>query len=403
MGCLDLASTPATFEGNLDVETGSALSFSRRDVLTDMDYSYGFAIDDFDRDGRPDISFFDSWVSTAVSRPRSITGYVEYSGSDLRTIVPGDALSGFEAKGQLLFERHTTVDVNNDGHMDVVGVLNSHDALIAYLNPGDRIRNWPRRILATDLPNPINIDKGDIDNDGDMDLVVNLRINSDGDPEQKTGVYWLENPSARDAAWAVSEVSATKFSRSLAVGDFDDDGFLDIFASDLSGRMSAFLGNGGSSWNAVSVGTGAAHGHFGSVYDVNDSGRFEILQPVYQGIAVYTFDADESTFGSYRVASFEQEAKQIIITEAKAADFDGDGLLDIAFTIGSSVSDPFAPARGGLYILRQTDTGWSLDVIEEDRGSMVGLELVDYNGDGKIDIVANIEYPLNAVTVYLQN
>ena len=367
-----------------------------------MNYSYGFALADFDCDQKPDVSFFDSFSTRVIDRsPHGVVGYVAYSGLTLDRIVPIDDYPDMVYNGLYLFERHVPIDINGDGFQDIAGVLNSHDAVVAYINSGRVGEAWTRRYLSKVTPGPVNIASGDIDLDGDIDLAVTMRRNSDDPEDSSSAVAWLENPGTADGAWPQHTIGKIDFGRSLVIADMTGDGNADVIASDNStGEVILFAGNRGQAWVKQVLTTQALHGHFGVAIDVNGDGMSEVLQPVYRGIKLAWLDQTTGVPREQRLVTFEAEAGEIVVTEVAAADIDGDGRMDIVFTVGSLSPSPSAPRRGGVYWLRQTETSWEVRTIDPGRGSVVAVQIVDMDGDGDTDIVSDTEYPANAVTLH---
>ncbi len=331
-------------------------------------------------------------------------GYVQYDRGSLTTIVNNDPMPDLPFTGVLLLERQIAVDINGDPYLDIVGVLNPHEQVMAYINPGPAGGKWARRTLASGLPNPINIASGDIDGDGDPDIAINMRVNSASSGSEPRGIVWLENPGSGNAAWTTRRITEDSYSRSLVLADIDSNGILDVVASDnQSGTVTAFIGNGGAAWTELALSNNAIHGHFGSAADIDGDGRAEIFQPKFHAIDTLFLDAATGAAVTQSLARFELEDVNLIVTSVKPGDLDGDGLTDIVFTIGSGASSADGPLRGGLYYLRQTAASWELGVLDDSQGSMVGVQVFDYDGDGDLDIVANTEYPAQAVTLYLQN
>ncbi len=230
-----------------------------------------------------------------------------------------------------------------------------------------------------------------------------MRVNSDSTSSAPRGIVWLENPGGGSGAWTARRITQDSYSRSLVLADIDGDGILDVIASDnQSGAVSAFVGNGGAAWTEIALSNNALHGHFGSAADIDGDGRDEIFQPKYHAIDTLFLDSATGAAVTQSLARFELEDVNLIVSSVKAGDIDGDGLTDIVFTIGSSVSTTTGAVRGGLYYLRQTATSWEVGLIDDSQGSMVGVQVFDYDGDGDLDIVANTEYPAQAITLYLQ-
>lgn len=406
-------SVPLAAAGGLLRDAPAApISFSRFTLLAGMRYSYGFAASDFDCDGRTDISFFDSYTPSraSINPLRGAIGYLQWNGGELSRVVQGDDYADLPGRiaEVILFERQISLDVNGDGLKDIVGVVNSHAAIAAYINPGFRNQNWERRYLSTNAPGALNITSGDMDGDGRPDIVFSMRVQPSTDPNQALqGVAWLRNPGVPNGTWTQQPVTGSETMidvRTVDVGDIDGDGRLDVIASDTSGGDLAWFRNMGTHFVRNNIpGVLAIHGHFGKLIDFDGDGRLDILQPVFQGIVVARNVDGGLNWDIIRLALVDPEPTQLVVSEADAADLDGDGKTEVVFAVSNLVNAPTDPRRGGVYMLRQGAEAWEVSRIFLEDSSTVGVRLIDYDNDGDADIVVNSEYQRNGVSLFLNN
>ncbi len=398
--------------GSLLAAPAYQTSFSRYSLLSGMRYSYGFAVSDYDCDGLSDVSFFDSYTPSrsSINPIKGAIGYMQWNGASLAQIVPADAFADLPGRTAevILFERQIAIDVNGDGLRDIVGVVNSHAAIAAYINPGYRDMNWERRYLSTNAPGAVNLTAGDIDGDGHQDIVFSMRVQPSTDPNQTLqGVAWLRNPGVPNGSWVQQPVTGSETMtdvRTVKASDIDGDGRQDIVASDMSGGALAWFRNMGTHFERKDIpGVMAIHGHFGTVLDVDGDGRPDILQPVYQGVVIARNLDGGTNWEIVRLAVFDREATQLVISEADAADINGDGKMEVVFAVSNLVNGPTDPRRGGVYVLRQGTEAWEVEQIYLEDSSTVGVGLFDYDNDGDADIVVNSEYQRNGVTLFLNN
>ena len=409
LGRFELSTIPTNVRTDLRIAPASTVRFERTDLLANMIYAYGTAVADYDCDGRWDVSLFDSFVST-LRRPPGAIGYVSYGGGAPTMAHATDTWPELNRNnGVHLFERHVALDINGDQLLDIVGVANSHAAVIAYLNPGPNAPAgaWTRRYLNVSVPAPINLVARDIDADGLTDLVVAMRVQPSTDPNPEIrGLVWLKNPGAGSQdLWArhpIGPSSDLMDPRNLQVADFDRDGRLDVFVADsTTGVVSTFLQTAVDQWERRSVFVTAIHGHFGTTIDEDADGVPEILQPTFLGMKLLRFDPAQKTWLPRVIASFVAEEKLILPGDIAVGDVDGDGFTDIVFSILGLGTSPTTPRRGGIYLMRRSQN-WRIETIVQTTNSMVEVKLVDMNGDGLVDIVADEEYPRNAVSIYYQ-
>jgi FG-GAP-like repeat len=410
MGTLDVANPPAAVTATLKDSPDPPIAFTQYDLLTGLRYSYGAAVADFDCDNLTDISFFDSYTLTRrlINPAQGAIGYMQWNSGLLQKIVEADSYPEIPDRpgNVILFERHISLDVNGDKLPDIVGVVNSHAAVVAYINPGNRLARWERRYISTATPAPINIAAGDFDGDGLQDLVVGMRDQPTTDPDPAIrGVVWLRNPGTPNGTWEQRPVEGSETLvdvRTLKAADFDNDGRTDIVASDSVHGKLAWFRNRSTFWERNDIlGPLTIHGHFGTVADVDGDGRMDIIQPTYQGIRLVRNVDGGTTWNVIPLANFALEPVQIVLSEVDIGDLDLDGKTDLVFTVSANVSSATGRQRGGLYWLRQTATSWDVHEIYFEDSSAVGLRLVDYDRDGDLDIMMLSEYQRSGVSLFV--
>ncbi|MGH9907833.1 MAG: FG-GAP repeat domain-containing protein, partial [Pyrinomonadaceae bacterium] len=118
------------------------------------------------------------------------------------------ALSGDEG----LPDRNRLADINGDGKLDaVVGfeAVSAPGDLVWYENSTDGV--WRKHVIAT-VVGPMSLDVGDLDKDGDLDVVVGEH---DLDDSSKAKLYIFENADGKGGKW---------IGHLVAVGDEHHDG-----------------------------------------------------------------------------------------------------------------------------------------------------------------------------------
>ena len=224
------------------------------------------------------------------------------------------------------------------------------------------------------------LDSGDVNGDGRPDLVT---IN------ESAGLYRLEVRLGQgDGSFAsspmVTPLGANLFApQDIAVADLNSDGFADVAIS--AGRNSSpvlvvALSNGSQfvSPTDTSVSApdgspaGVAIGHFrnGTTRDI----------AIGVGTRVHLFDNDGSGHFSSGITT-PAGGNAVVVTAVVAADFNGDGLDDLAVTHVGNISN--------LSVLRNDSgsfTSMGQQALEETKVPIGGLSVADFNNDGTPDI-----------------
>ena len=390
----------------------SDLEFVRYDLARGMSYSYGFSVADYDGNGSPDLTYFDSYTSARARFRTSVgaIGHMMRNNGDREVIVHNDTFDFQPAPVNpdvFLFERHVPLDVNGDGRLDIVGVANSHGAVVAYLNSGVHNVPWTRRVLSTQTPGAVNLVVADVNGDGRPDLIVAMRDQSGSAAAGlQVGIAWLENTGLATGEWIYHPIDTTPATfvdpRMLQAGDINQDGKIDVVVSDSgTGVVAWYEQSAPDKWIRHEItGVTTFNSHYGRLLDMDGDGQLDILLPVMQGVAWLRNVNRGASWELHPIVQFTDPDWANVVTEVAAGDLHHDGTLDVAFTVGSYGRGPADHRTGGLFIAHPTPSRWSVSQIYTTDNSCVGLQLVDFDGTGVIDIVSNAEYQQNSLTLW---
>ena len=268
-------------------------------------------------------------------------------------------------------------DYDRDGHLDFIVVRHLHEfeptALALYHNNADGTFTNVTYLLG-DIPGSYPLPPNDetygniwgagyqpgwvdFDNDGDLDLYV---VNDFG-IEIHSNVLWRNDGPAPDGTWSFFDASidsgadVTIYGMALAVGDYDLDGYLDMFVTNI--RDNVLLRNNGDGRTFTNTMPDV-------VPDIAKIGR-----------------KDRVTWG------------------ATFLDYDNDGDEDLYVVSGQLGGPTDANARNQRNVLlRNRGDGTFAKVSSaggaDDPGIGHGAGYLDFNGDGCLDLyVANLGQP----------
>ncbi len=281
------------------------------------------------------------------------------------------------------YDGSTWADYDNDGYIDVFtatwyGQLNS-----LHRQRGGLFEKVTLPEIGRDKTYSETASWGDYDNDGFVDLYL---ANSAGN--LANFLYHNNGDGTFTKAAAGTLVTDQAATRSVDWCDFDNDGDLDLFVANEAGANEGlYWNNGNGTFTAETSGAIVSDGgnSFGSsVADIDNDGDFDVL-------VVNNANQNESLYLNNGNRTFTKVTTGPVVNSggysvgSAFGDLDNDGDLDLMVTnafAGTSAVNNFLFLNSGDGSFVKVDTG----VVATDLGWSYGVAFGDYDRDGDLDI-----------------
>ena len=357
--------------------TGDGSAWTEHDVFTNADGAASVCAADLDRDGDIDLI-------SASANDNSIRWY-ENTGGLPPTFDPSPHLL---TTAMSYPQSVVAGDLDRDGDVDLVACSSADDEVSWFENDGAADPSFSRRIILHDPPvmvpdaadSPMAVHVADVNGDGAMDILWASR------DDNKVG--WLENDGTPPLAFTVHVVSTgiSDGADDVWAVDVDGDGDIDVLASSVRDDEVQFFRNNlgdGTSWSTHTVTSSADGVESVTAGDVDADGDIDVLATAYSDNSVLWY---ENTAGS----GLSWSARTVTILtlgprDAALADIDGDGDLDVAAAV--TFGDEF------VWFTNQTiHRSAHLDLEHVMTTGANGADCVqsgDLDGDGDLDLAVS--------------
>ncbi|UXI68791.1 FG-GAP repeat domain-containing protein [Tahibacter amnicola] len=263
-------------------------------------------------------------------------------------------------------------DMDADGDDDIVGVSATDHRIIVWSHEVDD--TWRPVTVALAAAQPRSVDVGDIDDDGDLDILTA----SPGAVPSGTGgrIDWWEN---RGESWQMHPVAAYPGAVAASLADTNGDGSLDVVAGSVTmGRTGVFMNRDrGANWSTSHMVDSAIPG--ASALDTGDfdgDGDTDVAALSMSSNRLYWYEnaSGDSTRWDRHVVWENPGAPSAL----DAADVDRDGDLDLAVGNGHFLHwyENTGEARGWA----RHETGASVQRVRT-------VQVRDLDGDSDHDLV----------------
>ena len=288
----------------------SQTTFREINITNGADGLFSVIIEDVDKDGDLDIisaSYLDDKIA-----------WYENDGNIIPTF--STHVVSTAANGAVLV---VAGDLDSDGDIDIISACYDNNSIVWYENDGNTIPTFSSHVVSTNVNGAVSVDLGDIDSDGDIDIIsAGFKDNA---------IYWHQNDGKPNPSFSFKVVSKTPIEvRSISIGDFNQDGNLDISSASVKEDEIAIYKNSGTldplfTKEIVSNNADGAYYIYSS--DINGDGHEDLVSASIYDDKIAWYENDGSAipkFTEHTISTSADAARSV-----HSGDLDNDGDIDI--------------------------------------------------------------------------
>ncbi len=343
------------------------------------------AVGDVDGDGTDDL-FVSTW---SPAMRKSVAHLYRVQGGFVREVTEASGISLPEGAAYATF-----ADYDNDGWLDLF-VIGGDGRGHLFRNRGNgTFVEVTAKAGVGDVRGARKALFVDLDHDGDLDLILVGK-------GQRT-VYRNNLDGTFTEATASFGLAGSGDARDVVFGDFDGDGRTDIFITNQHGSNALFHNGGAARFSDVTAASGlTSSGGSGAaaVGDYNNDGSLDLFVASTDGgePTLWLNNGDGTFIRDRRSSAAMQALRSVAGLAATFVDYDNDGWLDLV-VVGTPIGD--AKGSPGVFLFRNDGTGKFLDrstlipnAVRAAGASAIAVSDVDDDGDEDLFLTDGVGAP----------
>lgn len=331
-------------------------------ITDDSDSAYITTVTDIDGDGDFDIV-------AAVQGEDLVLWYENVSG-DGSVWTDHEIESGFDNPLAV-----HTADIDRDGDEDVLSCSPTAGEIVWWENADSNGALWNRRDVTVSFPSPVDCRAVDLDQDGDFDILAASIMNDD--------VVWWENNDGEGGVWSMNSIDLNfDGPYSVRAGDIDDDGDIDVVATGYEADEIVWWENIGAAqmWSKHVIASGTINAYDLLLEDMDMNGSIDVVATVMGSTEVSWW---ENSAGTGMVwTKREVDTAFSAPKEVFAVDMDSDGDVDLLGASGGT--EDSAAYWENVDRIGETWTKNSFPILTKTADSICSADL---DGDSMTDVV----------------
>jgi len=270
-------------------------------------------------------------------------------------------------------------DLDGDGDLDVLATTYGSSVYWFRNNGGDPIY-WERFTITQSFSQAHEVYSEDMDGDGDIDVLgaasgiyaIKLWLNEGGDP-----IQWTEQMIDDDC----------QIAKSVHAADIDGDSHMDIISAGILDNDVYWYQNDGNnppSWTPYPIDLNFSGAHFVQGVDIDGDGNSDVLGAGYVGNLLSWWKNEGGDPITWDEQFLHMTFDDACI--AKAADIDGDGILDVVATAQGDNTVSWFHNDG------EENITWTQHNLTTSFNRPWPLDVCDIDNDGDNDILSASSY-----------